>query len=66
MAYARDLRDRQHKWQYVEVASKDLNSHHPTVDIYKRMIEAWKDLGKPHKLSDDQYAKIAGARSFPG
>jgi uncharacterized protein YfbU (UPF0304 family) len=63
MAYARDLRDRQHKWQYVEVASKDLNSHHPTVDMYERMIAAWKSEGKPHKLSVEQYAKIAGARS---
>lgn len=63
MAYARDLRDRQHKWQYVEVASKDLNSHHPTVDMYERMIAAWKNEGKPQKLSADQYRKIVGARN---
>jgi len=65
MAYARDLRDRQHKWQYVDVASKDLNSHHPRVDMYERVIKAWKDEGKPHKLSNDQYTRIAGARAYP-
>jgi uncharacterized protein YfbU (UPF0304 family) len=66
MAYGRDLRDRQHHWQYVAAASDDLNSHHPTVDMYERMIEAWKRLGKPNKLSEDQYAEIAGARRHPG
>jgi uncharacterized protein YfbU (UPF0304 family) len=65
MGYARDLRNRQHKWQYVQVASKDLNSHHPTVDMYERMIEAWQEQGRPHKLTEDQYAKILGARSYP-
>ena len=64
MAYARDLRDRQHKWQYLEVASKDLNAHRPTAAMYERMIEAWKAQGKPHSLSKDQYARIAGARGY--
>ena len=63
MAYARDLRDRLHKWQYVKVASADLNSHYPTVDMYERVIGAWKQVGKPRRLSEEQYARVAGARS---
>ena len=42
------------------------NSHMPTTDMYRRMIEEWKSMGEPHyPLSKDQILKITQARVHP-
>ncbi|MEN2427267.1 YfbU family protein [Chromobacterium vaccinii] len=44
----------------------DLNSHSPTRDLYGRMIQAWKDLDKPHyPLTAEQIRQIVAARIHP-
>lgn len=45
---------------------EDLNSHFPTNDIYRRMIQVWEELGYPHyPMSVDQIKRIAEARVHP-
>lgn len=41
------------------------NSHSGTADMYSRMIEEWKRLGKPYKCTKEQIVAILKARAFP-
>ncbi len=41
------------------------NSHMPTLDIYRRMLEAWEAMGKPHPMTKDQISDIQMARVHP-
>lgn len=50
MSYARFLRG-DGRWDFVKVASKDMNSHYPTTERYSRKLEAWSKLGRPYPLA---------------
>jgi uncharacterized protein YfbU (UPF0304 family) len=42
------------------------NSHHPTTDLYNRMIAKWRELGEPtYPYSKEQILGILGARIHP-
>ena len=42
------------------------NSHHPTYDIYRRMIDCWDELGKPnYPYSKGTIQKILESRIHP-
>ncbi|EPD5886849.1 TPA: YfbU family protein [Vibrio cholerae] len=61
MAFARFLIIKQGKFSeqkdYLR-QNDNLNSHMPMVDIYKRMLEKWKALGKPYQLTAEQIQNI--------
>lgn len=41
------------------------NSHMPTVEIYRRMIQCWKDMGKPnYPYSKEQIQQLLDARKY--
>ena len=52
---------------YAETIGKDArNSHMLTIDIYRRQIAEWKNLGSPrYPLSKEQISKIIDARTHP-
>lgn len=48
------------------LGSTSRNSHMPTTEIYSRMIEAWKTLGKPkYPYSKEQIVAIVDSRIHP-
>jgi hypothetical protein len=62
MAYARYIRKREGRFDYLEVGSADLNSHFPSVDGYRRMLAAWERHGKSYELTADQAKEILESR----
>jgi uncharacterized protein YfbU (UPF0304 family) len=63
MAYCRFLvKDR--RWAHVAHRG-DYNSHFPAVDMYERMVQKWKELGKPHKATDAQTDSILEVKVHP-
>lgn len=40
------------------------NSHHPTLERYRRMLAEWQRLGKHHQLSKEQIDSILDAGTF--
>ena len=64
MGFAQFLIIEQHKFSeqesYLE-KNDNLNSHMPTLHKYQSMIEAWKDMGKKYKLTEDEIRKILDA-----
>ncbi len=46
-------------------AGDGLNSHHPTLPIYRRLLGAWKQSADRYQLSDDDVARIAAAAQSP-
>jgi uncharacterized protein YfbU (UPF0304 family) len=61
LGYARYVRQKEGRWDYLRVASKDLNSHMPVVPIYERMIAKHKEFGERLDLSRDQLMGILGS-----
>ncbi|CAN5380076.1 YfbU family protein [soil metagenome] len=52
---------------YSETIGKEArNSHMPTTDMYRRMINEWKSMGEPrYPLSKETILRIVGARVHP-
>jgi len=50
--------------QFTSILGKPaINSHIPTVEVYRRMVSRWKALGSPHyPYSKDQIQNILAAR----
>lgn len=65
MSYARSLVKHDGKWDYLRFANRDFNAHHPTLDLYRRMLDEWKKHGRPFELTADQYTAIMDARVHP-
>jgi len=40
-SYAQYVRDREGRFDYLDVDSDDLNAHMPSIDLYQRMLPAW-------------------------
>lgn len=38
----------------------DFNSHCPSIDRYRAMVDRWNSLGKPHSLSKEHILEIIG------
>ncbi|TQQ54214.1 YfbU family protein [Vibrio cholerae] len=61
MAFARFLIIKQGKFSeqkdYLR-KNDNLNSHMPMVQIYKRMLAKWENLGKPYQLTAEQIQQI--------
>jgi uncharacterized protein len=53
--------------RYVHILGKDgfKNSHMPTTDIYRRMLEKHAQLGKPRLMTKEQIAEVVAARTHP-
>lgn len=65
MAYTRSLVHDEGKWEHLRTSNKDFNAHHPTLEIYGRMLKAWDSQGRPFILTADQYAALLAARIHP-
>lgn len=62
MTYARHIRKREGRFDYLDVGSPDLNSHFPSVEGYRRMLDVWKRHDKSYELKADQAKEILAAR----
>jgi uncharacterized protein len=53
--------------RYEHVLGKDghKNSHMPTTGIYRRMLQAFEQIGKPRRMNKEQLAGVIAARLHP-
>ncbi|WP_068094128.1 YfbU family protein [Novosphingobium rosa] len=65
MSYAEALVNHDGKWKHLRFANRDFNAHHPTLDLYGRMLSEWRKHGSPFELSAAQYEAIVAARVHP-
>jgi uncharacterized protein YfbU (UPF0304 family) len=65
LSYARHIRQNEQRFEYVELAGKDLNSHFPVAEMYQRMIVEWERQGRPSHLNQEQFDAILMAQSHP-
>ena len=65
--YARFLILSQGRWQEVLEGRPgfDLNSHSSVIEIYRRMLNVWNELGKKFDLTRDEIRQILDARIHP-
>lgn len=66
MSYCRYFCDR--LGRYAELADHGhdgYNSHMPTLEMYGRMLDAWRAMGKPNELTREQIGEIQMARVHP-
>jgi uncharacterized protein YfbU (UPF0304 family) len=56
MAYARFLRDELHAWE--SVLTRDLNSHHPTLDRYRQMLTRYTQSADRFHLTRGDIIRI--------
>ena len=65
--YARFLVLTQGRWQEVLEGRSgfDLNSHSSVIEMYRRMLDVWNDLGKKFDLTRDEIKQILDARIHP-
>lgn len=62
LAYLDWLR-RQERFNYVRLRNPaDANAHMPTLALYRRMLDKWKELGRPRSLSAADASAIFGER----
>lgn len=52
MAYARFLRGKQDRFDYVELGFDGLNSHAPLAGRYQRMIDEWKKVPSDRRAAE--------------
>lgn len=50
MAYARFLIEKADRFQRFAGRGDNLNSHMPTLDVYRRMLRVWEKLPREHRL----------------
>ena len=66
LSYYRDIVKDGERWPSLRRSNpKDLNSHFPLRDSYKRMVKQWKTLGSPRKLSQADFDSIQLAAVHP-
>lgn len=60
MTYAEFLVHREGHWSILKRASSGLNSHTPTIELYRRRIQIWKQIPMEgrHQLTRDQLLSI--------
>lgn len=59
MAYARHLR-KYGKWDFLELASADFNSHFPTKSRYAKMLTEWNSSKDKLQLTAADIVRILG------
>jgi len=65
LSYARHIRSNEHRFEYVELAGNDLNSHFPVAEMYQRMIVEWERHGRPLYLNQEQFSALLSAQIHP-
>jgi len=63
LSYTRFLR-RTGRWEEL-LAEDALNSHSPRLEMYGRMVNAWKSSSDPFELTKDDLVRIREARNYP-
>jgi uncharacterized protein len=61
----RFLVEQEKKYEYINHSSDNLNSHMPTLDIYRRMLAPWRALDRRTPFGKDDIIKILSARIHP-
>jgi uncharacterized protein YfbU (UPF0304 family) len=63
LSFFRDTRERERPlFESLRLANRrDLNSHWPMADFYRRMLAQWDEYGRPHELDEAQFQAIAAA-----
>jgi uncharacterized protein YfbU (UPF0304 family) len=63
LSFFRDTRERELAlFSSLRLANpRDLNSHWPMADFYRRMLAKWDEYGRPHDLDEAQFQAIAAA-----
>lgn len=51
-----------YKWLATDCEDKFLNSHMPVLEMYRRMLAKWNELGKPRSMDLETLKSIADAR----
>lgn len=65
MGYARFVIDREHRFTHLD-RNHDLNSHMPSVDMYRRMLDRWQALGEKYDLTEAEMREVLDAQKHPG
>ncbi|MBG6160569.1 uncharacterized protein YfbU (UPF0304 family) [Labrenzia sp. EL_195] len=66
LSYFRFMRDADGKWTHIAMSNeRDLNSHFPVLDTYRRMLNAWQQLGSPTNPTQDQIDQVLAERVHP-
>ena len=65
MAYARFVQRNEGRFDYLHASSKDLNSHFPSIEVYQRMLEVWRQKGERLDLSVASASEVLAARVHP-
>jgi len=58
LGYARFMIQDQGKWNYLEMSGDNLNSHMPTLDKYRAMVQKWKGCANPLNLTAQEAIDI--------
>jgi uncharacterized protein YfbU (UPF0304 family) len=58
MGFCHFLIEKQNKFSRWK--GRSLNSHHPVLDRYRRMLDEWKVMGEPMSLTSAQIEHLAG------
>lgn len=53
------------KGRFGNLNIRDFNSHCPTIDMYRRMLEAHRESKDKYRLTKDDIVRITAARPFP-
>lgn len=65
LAYARHVVEQEHRFESVERANSDFNSHMPTLDLYQRMISAWERRGRILFVDEALFDALIDAQRYP-
>jgi len=63
ISFAAAIRKKGH-YEHV-AAARNLNAHMPTIDLYVRMLDAWRNAGAPLRLDTSDYDAIQASRVHP-
>lgn len=65
MSYARHAVEQEGRFESVERASQDFNSHLPMAELYQRMISAWERRGRPLYIDESLFDALLDAQPHP-
>lgn len=65
MSYARHVVETEGRFEHVERAARDFNSHMPTVELFQRMISAWERHGRRPVLTRPLFDALVAAQVHP-
>lgn len=65
MTYARFIREKEGRFDYLTVAEEDLNSHFTSLAVYERMLEVWRKYDESLDLTIAAARDVLNARIHP-